>query len=546
MHIRNRLLWIGACLALLSPLTGTPAAAADGPRHRFETTPAAPFVHDPGNPGPAGAASSLCRTAFVNANPYGPTDNTDLIVGDTVLRGSPCVSPQNETPVAVNPRNPLNLVAGANDYRVCCDFQGIQDATGWAYSSSDGGASWTNAQLPGLTAETGGKGIFGKVDSAGDPAIAFGPDGTVYYANIAFSRISAASIVAVNVSHDGGLTWSEPRVVTFSDTPTVFNDKDAIAVAPNGNVFVTWTKFNTTARGVYLSSPIVFSVSRDGGTTWSREMPVSDPSHPFDQGSAPVFDSRGIFYVAYEGATPSSRYAQDATIVARSTDGGATFTNKEIGRVYDDLDCYPLNAVGSQTLSGEQFRLNSFPAASLDPTTGQLLIVWADDQGAGSCGNGGTTFSGTTSNQVKLVTSPDGLTFSAPRRITSGAADKVFPAVAANVGKSAVSYYTRAYSPDTETCAADGLTTGSPVCLDAAARVSTDNFASELRLTDASSNPFVQFRGSFIGDYTGIALGSDGIAHPVWTDFRGNPNLSSDDPLNRANQDAYTQAFAVR
>ncbi len=115
----------------------------------------------------------------MNANPYGPTANTDIIVGDTFFKGTPCVSPQNETPVAVNPRNPLNLVAGANDYRVCCDFQGFQDATGWAYSSSDGGATWTNVQLPGLTAETGGKGIFGKVDAAGDPAIAFGPDGTV-------------------------------------------------------------------------------------------------------------------------------------------------------------------------------------------------------------------------------------------------------------------------------------------------------------------------------------------------------------------------------
>ncbi len=189
--------------------------------------------------------------------------------------------------------------------------------------------------------------------------------------------------------------------------------------------------------------------------------------------------------------------------MARSTDGGSTFTNTEVGRVFDDLDCYPINTTGSQTLSGEQFRISSFPSAALDPTTGRLAIVWADDQGAGRCGKGGTTFTGTTSNQVKLVTSADGLTFSSPRTITTGAADKVFPAGAANVGKVAVSYYTRAYSPDTTTCAADGMTTGSPVCLDVAARTSGDNFAGELRLTDASSNPFVEFRGTFIGDLHG-------------------------------------------
>jgi hypothetical protein len=45
--------------------------------------------------------------------------------------------------------------------------------------------------------------------------------------------------------------------------------------------------------------------------------------------------------------------------------------------------------------------------------------------------------------------------------------------------------------------------------------------------------------GSFIGDYSQIALGSNGVAHPVWTDFRGNPNPGG----NTANQDAYTQAF---
>ena len=35
-----------------------------------------------------------------------------------------------------------------------------------------------------------------------------------------------------------------------------------------------------------------------------------------------------------------------------------------------------------------------------------------------------------------------------------------------------------------------------------------------------------------------MRAGSDGVAHPVWTDFRGNPNSGG-----TANQDAYTQAF---
>jgi len=37
-----------------------------------------------------------------------------------------------------------------------------------------------------------------------------------------------------------------------------------------------------------------------------------------------------------------------------------------------------------------------------------------------------------------------------------------------------------------------------------------------------------------IGDYTAVALGSDGVLHPCWTDFRGSPGVTA------PNQDAYT------
>ncbi len=46
-----------------------------------------------------------------------------------------CQSPQNETAIAVDPTNPKHLVAGANDYRTCCDLSGLNDGTAWAYVS---------------------------------------------------------------------------------------------------------------------------------------------------------------------------------------------------------------------------------------------------------------------------------------------------------------------------------------------------------------------------------------------------------------------------
>ena len=539
---------IAAVAAGVAVATAASVGTASG-KWRFEPTINAPWAHEDESwnlDSPLGAVGLCRRAPFSGVGAYAPTTNVDMIVGDAINNSGSsnfgCSTPQNETSVAVNPLNPLNVVAGANDYRVCCDSSGLNDGSGWAYASLDGGATWVNRQLPGLTVQTGGQGVFKKMDSAGDPALAFGPDGAVYYANIVFSRSSPASGIAVSVSRDGGLTWGPPNMVSFNDAGNFFNDKEWITVGPTGKVVVTWTRFNQGPHGAgYLASPIVMAVSRDGGKTWNRQgAPVSDPAHPYNQGSMPQFGPDGALYVAYEGATPTSGYSQDATIVARSTNDGLTFTNVEVGRVYDDLDCYPQFG-GRQTLTGEHFRLNSYPSFSIDQSNGKLAIVWADQQGSGTCGSGGASFSGTTSNQVKLVSGGWGA-LSAPLRITTAdSADKVFPAVAAGGGKIAVSYYTRAYSPSTPLCTATTSAPAGgplPVCLDYAAISSSDGFAAETRLTTQSSNPYVQFRdGAFIGDYSGIAMGSDGIAHPVWTDFRGRPGVTS------ANQDVYTQAY---
>jgi len=67
------------------------------------------------------------------------------------------------------------------------------------------------------------------------------------------------------------------------------------------------------------------------------------------------------------------------------------------------------------------------------------------------------------------------------------------------------------------------------------------------RVTTQSSKPRIQFvglddegkpvQGLFIGDYTAVALGSDGRLHPCWTDFRGKPGVST------PNQESYTESI---
>jgi hypothetical protein len=537
---------VAAAGVLTAPIG--PAAAAEAGTAATPPTLTSPWL----NQGPGHgrdtplAAAGLCRSApFDTTTVYAPTTDVNAIVGDPVTDTGTsnlgCRSPQNETAIAVDPTDPEHLVAGANDYRVCCNGAGTNDPTGWAYVTFDAGATWTNVLVPGLTTQTGGQGVFKQFDAAGDPALAIGPDGTVYYANIVFNRQSPASGIAVSVSHDGGLSWDPPNMVAHTDTVNFFHDKELIAAGPDGRVVVTWTRFGKT------DSPIVMAISRDRGHSWNRAgAPVSDPSHPFNQGSFPQFASDGTLYVAYEGASPVNGFTTDATVVARSTDDGQTFTNVEVGRVFDDLDCFPVFN-GRQTLTGEHWRLNSFPSFSVDPVTGRLAVVWADNEGAGTCGNGGTTFEGTTSSQVKLVTGAWGA-LSAPTRVTPGTGDKIFPAVAIRAGTIAVSYYTRDYAA-THDPAICNLTAGpgpgtvvvpteTSTCLDYAARVSTDGFATERRLTSEGSNPHIEFAdGAFIGDYTQLVIASNGVAYACWTDFRGRPGVTP------ANQDAYVAAF---
>jgi len=281
---------------------------------------------------------------------------------------------------------------------------------------------------------------------------------------------------------------------------------------------------------------------------------VSDPAHPFDQGSSPAVAPDGTLYVAYEGNQANDVF-KDQIVLARSTDGGQTFTNMELGRVYDDFGCYPTNvAQGRARLSFEQFRINSFPTLAIDPSTGGLAIVWADDQNNAGCAAGAASFSGSTNNQVKLVTSTNGTTWTAPRQITSGA-DKAYPAVGANNGRIVVGYYTRDYSPvpsaTDRSCGRGFMDTSdptypygpavyidlAPVCLDYAFSSSTDGYASETRVSTQSSNPYIDFAGAFIGDYTGVAVDLVGGVHTVWTDFRGHPGPATNPASTLPNQD---------
>jgi hypothetical protein len=545
-------------LALVS--LGTPASAAPAPGNVAVHNPLLKEVlseeEEPGEDDPAQAA--LCQSYLGQPNPYpNPAPNVDQIVGDTVVPvGSQagCSAAQNETTIAVNPANPNNIVAGANDYRLFNAREGRNDSSSFAYTSFDGGQTWANIAIPGVTFTTGGAGAFSWFDGSGDPVVAFGPGNTVYFASLVFSRFAPlggqdATGIVVNVSHDGGLSWSGPHIVAIdgvnpNGTPAVthiFNDKPWIAADPaSGRVYVTWTKFTYDTDDNYLESPIMVSASVDFGATFAAPVRIPPSLNgfgggitPYDQGSNPQVGNDGRLYVAYEASVCATAACdgandRDATVVATSTDHGATFRHAIVDTNYD----FPA------TLTGENFRLNSYPQLAYDRVNERLTVVWSDDRNG--LYNAATGASVKTNGDNIVSSSGNGRSWTSPLVIGT-AQDEFFSAVAAHDGRVAVTSYTRHYDP-------------SGINLDyvywSAVGTQSLNKAAIQRITTVSENPQVQFlsvlpdgtelQGVFIGDYSAVAIGSDLRIHPCWTDFRGRPGV------NTPNQDAYTQSIRLR
>jgi hypothetical protein len=549
-----------------APRSAAPAAAPD--LRRNPGLKAVLSEKDADRAGDDPVLSALCQKGIDRPNPYRrPAPNVDQIVGDTIVTvGSQagCSAAQNENTIAVNPENPRNLVAGTNDYRVFNSREQRNDSSGWAYTSFNGGRTWKNIELPHLTYQTGGTGAFAQMDGAGDPVLAFGPHNTVYYGNIVFSRgtpaaggTEAPSGIAINVSHDGGLHWSEPVMVQMNGVDRagnpiashIFNDKIWLAADPHsGRVYVTWSRFKDTPDGGYLESPIVLKASSDYGRTFGPRRRVDTTLDaftpggltPFSQGSNPKVGRNGTLYIAYEGEQCATLACdqlgttdRNVTVVATSHDHGRTFTKSIVGTNYD----FPFNdALGTETLTGENFRVNAYPQLAYDWHSDVLALTWSDDR------NG--VYDSATGESIKtdadniLAFSRGGRHWTAPRALGTPQ-DEFFGAVAIHRGVVAVSSYTRHY-------ARNGVDLDYAYWSNGRAR---GHGLRLHRVTTQSSNPNIQFvgtddegnevQGLFIGDYTGVALGSDGVLHPCWTDFRGKPGVT------KPNQDSYTQAIHI-
>lgn len=317
----------------------------------------------------------------------------DASLGKSVS-GGPTVGPvvnvtndttsQNETPLAVNPRNSQNLVTGNNDWN-------NNDGCG-VNASFDGGRTWTktlpNGFVPGITRFTNDPDVPGTGDGdfGGDPAAAFAPDGTAYFA--CFSYDGKSTMLLLSRSTDGGATWQSGVHAIPSDPLTLvsafngngiakgsngqFPDHEAMSVGADGTIYVTWAQFH----GFGSNSPVWISASHDGGRSFGRPVKVSSGNVRSDQDQRIVTNADGsVAYVTFDNAIQGGKGT--AMFVSKSTDHGQTWSAPFQFAVFTNPVClFPPSCFN---ISGGEFRgPGSYPAPAYSPVNNRLYVAYAD------------------------------------------------------------------------------------------------------------------------------------------------------------------------
>lgn len=433
---------------------------------------------------------------FLLAPPNDPTTLDDVIQADT----------QIEPSIAVNPKNPLNAVAGFQEGR---RSNGGDMTNGFA-TTLDGGKTWRYGEVPGLTRFVGGA----KWDRASDAVVAFGPDGTAFYNSLVFdleSEQGLCSGLAMNLSHDGGRTWSAP-VFFQDDCAGGLNDKNWIVVDTGtgaghhpGRVYAVWDRV----------VPVVYnycdSLQRDcsQSASWLPTFLTISPLQGI--GAIPLVLKDGSLGVVYETIT--------AAPIA--TPGGDV--DAAIG--FDQLQLALAPGAGSvpwpapltfsqttfpiasnQTQAARYQRAGTLPMADVDPVTGAIYVTWEDSRFR--------TESNSPVNDVVVTKSTDGgLTWGPLIRVNPGPTNdyvnRYNPTL--DVGDDGVVHV--AYRQRQE--AADPRGPGMSKYIDTYYQESRDGgqtYSAPLRVDRQRTNFFYgafSRDGLFEGDYNQLATGGD-------------------------------------
>jgi hypothetical protein len=418
--------------------------------------------------------------------------NVNMVSGTQWPGGDPFLQRQNEPSLDVSTRNPLHILAGANDYRtVDLPFADQLPAEGNAgdawlglFKSFDGGRTWQSTLLAGYPQDQSKDGLASPLKgfaAGADPTVRAGTNGLFYYSGIAFNRgknaagvLFLALFIDNNNKENGDATLGRDpikyvrTVVVRSGNAGQFLDKPTLAVdvpragagactivtakgggatltqtVPAGRVYVAWSEF--VGGDNNIRTKLYVAASADCGTTFGQPVKISE-GYPVNQGAALAIDpATGYVYVAWR-RFPSTNQTS-AILVARSTDGGQKFSSPvEVVSLpaYDATKPAAPTFFDQGTTSGS-FRTNAYPALAIDET-GRLYLAWSQrGAGAGSdarivmstSSNGGTAWTAPVPIDNGLVLDDEGNPFGG----LAGCGHQLMPALRFGAGKLMAVYY---------------------------------------------------------------------------------------------------------
>ena len=285
--------------------------------------------------------------------------------------------------------------------------------------SNDGGTTWQDGLLPGLTTFHGA----GTNSAVSDTSVIYDASHGIWM--IASLPISATNIqVTVSRSIDGGAGWGNPVIIaqgadldkdwiTCDDTPT----------SPHyGNCYTEWDD-NGNSNLIYMST------SSDGGLTWSTGFAVSAAR---GLGGQPLVQPSGTVIVPF---------LANAGVIQSfsSTDGGASWGN-----------VVQVAAVTDHPVAGG-LRTDALPSAQED-AGGNIYVIWQDCRFRANCA----------SNDLVMSTSANGASWAQPARIPIDAVTStvdhfipglgIDPATAGSTAHLGLTYY---YYPQANCAAAN-------------------------------------------------------------------------------------------
>jgi hypothetical protein len=333
---------------------------------------------------------------------------------------------QVEPSIAINPRDPRVLAAGAMDACVAVRHPSPlaqpQHALAY-YRSADGGRRWKASLFPGYVVEDTGPASELACSMQGDPSMAFDRRGRLFYAALCPVFVGLGTLdfhIAVATFDRDGERFV--RAVRVDPTPPPdqesvrSTDKVNLAVditgsRHDGNVYVSYLECaGPGTRGPCFNedeSVIHVVRSTDHGKTFSEPAVIVGPEGRFTSWSDIAVGPDGTVYVTFRSSPTDG---QRPLWIARSTDGGKTFSDAQlVARIPTfDSDLFRGSPGGASSCGDGPF---ACPSGFSFPSFRSFSQVAADANGVHVVWNQRLP-----SGQSKVFhrTSPDGVTWTSP------------------------------------------------------------------------------------------------------------------------------------